>query len=209
MRQFSWWIKPVLFLSSYTPLYLMGALRFWNTGPMLTPIYRIPRVGIPVGFSWLTGTLTLLAVASTATLYWIIGFHSDRGTKQHPVDEYKKRHELLSSYLLVYVFTFAGLEFPGLLDSVLFLLFFLVLGILQIRSGHLHVNPMLGIRGYQMYELTTDKQVVLVVSNGPLEEKVMSPEIRASSDASDKVSLVSLGPAAYLAPKHDSQNQSD
>ncbi|GAA0676246.1 hypothetical protein ACFQDG_01880 [Natronoarchaeum mannanilyticum] len=100
----------------------------------------------------------------------------------------------------MYVFVFAGLDFTQPLDIGIFLVFFCILGVLQINSGHLHVNPMLGLRGYQVYELTSDERVILVISDGSIEEKVMTPESKDSTDARDKLEVVPLDTTTALAP---------
>ena len=198
VREFRKPIKIILFVSSYVPLFIIMGLKFWNVGPMLTGIYTIPQVNLRVGLSYLTTGIFALCVVFTLLVYQVVQVHSDRATTQRPIDTYEKRNELLSTYLLVYVFVFAGLDFTKPLDLVIFTVFFFILGVLQINSGHLHVNPMLGMRGYQVYELTSNDQVLLIIAEGPLEEKIMSPE--TSSESRDKVEIVPLDHTTALAP---------
>lgn len=200
VREFRQPIKIILFVSSYVPLFIIMGLKFWNVGPMLTDIYPVPYFDFHVGLSYLTGIIFVLSVIFTVLVYWIVGTHSNRGTTQRPIDTYQKRNELLTTYLLVYVFVFAGLNFTQPLDMAIFLIFFFILGVLQINSGHLHVNPMLGIRGYQVYELTSNDQVMLIISDGSLEEKIMPPESQTNNDARDKIEVVSLDHTTALAP---------
>lgn len=200
VREFRQPIKIILFISSYVPLFIIMGLKFWNVGPMVTDIYYVPYVDLPVGISYLAGSIFVSCVIFTFLVYHIVQIHADRATTQRPIDTYQKRNELLTTYLLVYVFVFAGLDFTQLLDMTIFLVFFFILGVLQINSGHLHVNPMLGIRGYQVYELTSDDQVLLIISDGSLEEKIMSPESKTNTDTRNKVEIVSLDQTTALAP---------
>ena len=200
VREFRKPIKIILFVSSYVPLFIIMGLNLWNVGPMLIDVFPVPYVGLQVGLSYLTGSIFILCVIFTVLVYQIVAVHSDRATTQRPIDTYQKRNELLSTYLLVYVFVFAGLDFTKGLDLTIFVVFFFVLGVLQINSGHLHVNPMLGMRGYQVYELTSDDQVLLLISDGSLEEKIMSPESKPKSDARNKVEVVPLDHTTALAP---------
>lgn len=200
VREFRQPIKIILFVSSYVPLFIIMGLRFWNVGPMLTDIYPVPYVDLHVGLSYLTSSIFVICILFTFLVYQIVQIHSDRATTQRPIDTYEKRNELLTTYLLVYVFVFAGLDFTKPLDLTIFVVFFFILGVLQINSGHLHVNPMLGMRGYQVYELTSDDQVLLIISDGSLEEKIMSPESEPDSDARDKVEVVLLDHTTALAP---------
>ncbi len=200
VREFRQPIEIILFISSYVPLFIIMGLKFWNVGPMVTDIYYVPYVDLPVGISYLTGSIFVSCVIFTFLVYHIVQIHAGRATTQRPIDTYQKRNELLTTYLLVYVFVFAGLDFTQLLDMTIFLVFFFILGVLQINSGHLHVNPMLGVRGYQVYELTSDDQVLLVISDGSLEEKIMSPESKTNTDTRNKVEIVSLDQTTALAP---------
>ncbi len=200
VREFRQPIKVILFISSYVPLFIIMGFKFWNVGPMVTSIYHIPYVDLPVGISYLATSIFVLCVIFTFLVYRIVQTHSARATTQRPIDTYQKRNELLTTYLLVYVFVFAGLDFTQLLDMAIFLVFFFILGVLQINSGHLHVNPMLGIRGYQVYELTSNDQVLLIISYGSLEEKIMSPESKSNTDARNKVEIVPLDQTTALAP---------
>jgi hypothetical protein len=200
VREFRQPIKIILFISSYVPLFIIMGLRLWNIGPMLIGIYPVPYFDLHIGLSYLTVGIFVLCLIFTLLVYRIVQVHSDRATTQRPIDTYQKRNELLSTYLLVYVFVFAGLDFTQPLDITIFVVFFFILGVLQIKSGHLHVNPMLGMRGYQVYELTSDDQVLLIISDGSLEEKIMSPESNVSTDARDKVEIVALDQTTALAP---------
>lgn len=200
MREFRKPIKVLLFLSSYTPLFFIMGLKFWSVGPMIVAGKNIKLLNITLSISYLTVSIFALCTILTLILYYVIGVHATRGTTQRPVDEYKKRNELLSTYLLVYVFVFAGLNFTNPLDFTIFLVFFSILGVLQIQSGHLHVNPMLGIRGYEIYEITSNAQVMLVISDGSIEEKVMSPQSEDTTNTRNKVEVVALDTTTYLAP---------
>ena len=205
MREFRAPVKIVLFLSSYVPLFFIMALKFGKVPPLLIAGYEIPFMDFPyidfrIYVSYLSIGILVLCVLFTALLYRMVTVHSGRATTQEPVDKYQKRSELLSMYLLVYVFVFAGLDFTTLLDLGIFLVFFGILGVLQINSEILHVNPMLGLRGYQVYEVTSDEQVLLVISESSLEEKMILPETKTADNPRKKIEVVSLGRTTYLAP---------
>ena len=205
MREFRAPVKVILFLSSYVPLFFIMALKFGKVHPLLITGYKIPFVDVPyidfrIYLSYLSIGLLVLCILFTALLYRMVTVHSGRSTTQKPVDKYQKRSELLSMYLLVYVFVFAGLNFTTLLDLSIFLVFFGILGVLQINSEILHVNPMLGLRGYQVYEVTSDEQVLLVISKSSLEEKMILPEIEEADNPRKKIEVVSLGRNTYFAP---------
>jgi hypothetical protein len=74
-----------------------------------------------------------------------------------------------------------------------------MLGVLQIRSGHLYINPMLGVRGYEVYEITSGDEVLLVISNGSIKGNI-SPAYSDNSEARDKVDVVELDKTTFFAP---------
>lgn len=199
MRQFRRPVKVILFLSSYVPLFFIMAIKLWNTGLILISVNCLPIINASVRLSALSLLLVVFCTVLTFLLYKIIGVHSNRGTTQRPIDQYQKRNDLLMTYLLVYIFTFAGLDFEKLLDLVIFLIFFVMLGVLQIRSGHLYINPMLGVRGYEVYEITSGDEVLLVISNGSIKGKI-TPAYSDDPEARDKVDVVELDKTTFFAP---------
>lgn len=60
------------------------------------------------------------------------------------------------SYILTYLVPFVALPSDGWEKLVSLLVFFLVLALLYINSNMIHVNPMLNIFGYRIYELSMD-----------------------------------------------------
>lgn len=200
MRKFRTWVKAILFLSSYVPLFFIMGLDLGSIPPLVVSNFPIPHVDYNISVSWISITVFIVCILLTGILYRLISIHSSRGVRQKSVDTYQQRNELLSTYLLVYVFVFAGLDYTQLLDFSIFVIFFVMLGVLQIRSEMLHVNPMLGFRGYRIYEIRSGSEVMLVISDSPIEQKLISPESHTPDQGSGKIELVNLGPTTYLAP---------
>lgn len=154
-------------------------------------------------FSHVSALLTLFCILISIVLYWVMRTNSGSGTTKKIVDGYEKRNDLLSMYLLSYVFVFAGLMFSNPVDIAVFTTFFAMLAILQIRSEILHINPMLGLAGYHSYQVTSSSRTILVISKGHIEEKMNFPEEDPESDNDNshtKIKLVPLGGTTYLAP---------
>jgi hypothetical protein len=200
MREFKAPVKLILFLSSYVPLFFIISLRLGSNPPLLVDGFEVPYIQFVLDVSWASAIILLLCVLFTASLYYIINVHSGRGRSMRRVDKYQKRNELVSMYLLVYVFVFAGLNFTNLVDILIFFVFFAILGITQVNSEMLHVNPMLGVRGYQAYEVTSDQQVILVITREELEEKMFSVGSESSERSQQNIELISLGATTYIAP---------
>lgn len=206
IREFRTPIKLILFLSSYVPLFIIIGMELWDFGPMLVSVYTVPHISYTVGLSYVSASIFLGCIVVTKYLYLIIHTHSERATTQYPIDTYKKRNEMLATYLLVYVFVFVGLDFTQPMDVGIFIIFFFMLAVTQIKSGHIYVNPMLGIRGYQVYEITSDEKIVLVISKGTISEKVTETEAQLESSPRKKIEVVSMDNTTVLAPKHDAES---
>jgi hypothetical protein len=143
MADFRLWVKFALFLSSYIPLWLAMALK---TGD-ITLVYQ----GVPVP---VLSTLFLLVVLlSGLILREAFSLRKQKEPKFQDIESYKSRHDLLTSYLIAYIFPFVGLDYSLPVNWLIFGIFFLTLASIQIRSTQLHVNPVLAVLGYRIYEI--------------------------------------------------------
>lgn len=143
MADYRGWVKGGLFLSSYIPLWLAMAVK---THSVTTGIH---------GFSvpWVSLSFLLLTLASGIALREAILVRKRKEPKFRDIESYKNRHDLLTSYLIPYIFPFVSLDYTTWESWVIFALFFSVLAAIQIRSAHLHVNPVLAALGYDIYEI--------------------------------------------------------
>lgn len=64
-----------------------------------------------------------------------------------------------------------NLDYGQLTNWAIFAIFFIVLAAIQIRSAHLHVNPVLAIFGYQIFEIEDDdgKGTHLLLAGGTVD----------------------------------------
>lgn len=143
MTDYRAWVKISLFLSSYIPLWLAMALK---THTITTTIRNIT---IP----WVTTLFVLLAITSGIILREAISIRKQREPKYRTIESYKSRHDLLTSYLLAYIFPFANLDYTQWVNWAILGIFFFMLAAIQIRSVQLHVNPVLAALGYKIYEI--------------------------------------------------------
>jgi hypothetical protein len=70
------------------------------------------------------------------------------------------------SYIVSYVIPFMSVPFSGWEQGVALSIFFVVLSILYVNSNMIHINPMLNLAGYHLYEVTLeDGGVHSLISN--------------------------------------------
>lgn len=166
--------KLLLFLSSYTPLYLIFAARLWDFD---SPVFgmQVPSYGI-AGPSVSVLALVALgfALVSTGYLLFILWVRrTNQGQLETLIDHENKSH-LFSEYLLVYIFPLVVMEFDSFDDVFSFALFFALVAIIAIRSNRLYTNPMLVLLGYSIYQVKTEHGKYLLLTDEQLEGNSVS-----------------------------------
>jgi hypothetical protein len=157
------WAKSILFLSSYSPLYVIVALRAHDAVHSIWG-YRLEPLGVgPVELSYLSIGSLVLTVVSVAFLTLMIRMNRTRQGQLSQIEQYRNRSDMFTEYLLVYVFPFIVFEFTNVFDVAAFLVLFITVAAIVIRSNRLFVNPVLVAFRYRVYEVETghDRRILL------------------------------------------------
>jgi len=157
------WAKIVLFLSSYSPLYVIVALRAHDAVHSILG-YRLEPVGVgPVELSYLSIGSVILTVVSVVFLALMIRMNRTRQGQLSEIEQYRNRSDMFTEYLLVYIFPFIVFEFSNVFDVAAFLVLFVTVAAIVIRSNRLFVNPVLVGFSYRVYEVETehDRRILL------------------------------------------------
>lgn len=136
--------RSVLFLSSYSPLFIVLAvegyshqLRAWIAVAVLVTI-SVVSVGVLV--VWLRVARRFAPYPSQAT-------HSS------------PRDDLAVAYIVTYILPFLGLQLGSVRDLVaLTIVFFITLAV-AVRSDLFYVNPLLNLLGYHIHEIEDDNGI--------------------------------------------------
>ena len=166
MAQLRRGVKILLFLSSYLPLFGIFAFQYRNE---VTTV-----AGISAPFASLV--FVSLCAIPLPFLVLVIRIQASSSPDFKEVDEYRRRNDQVTSYLFVYVLAFFGLDLFEVNNLVAFLVFFGMVAIIQIRSSQLHVNPVLGLLGYDIYHVKSGREVALVVADCALEDEFVAPD---------------------------------
>lgn len=142
MIEFRAWVKIGLFLSSYIPFYILMAVQN-RTVDVPLPGFEFP--------AW--ALFILLALFSGGVLYRAMRFRKSREPKRTHISTVHRKNELLTGYLLTYLFPFVNMGLDKWENWVALIIFFAVLAVIQYRSSQLHVNPVLTAVGYDIYEI--------------------------------------------------------
>lgn len=192
MREFRAWVKLALFLSSYIPFFAIMAVK--NTGVTLqTPPFSISELGISVpqlSVPWVTVLFVILSFIAGYVLFRTLQLREKEEPKPVHTKNPKRRNDLLTSYVVAYVFPFINLDYALLENWIALLIFFGVLAAIQIQSNQLHINPILAASGYNIYEFEDS-------STGHIRMAIVPRSQEISPD--EHISAVPVGPDIYIA----------
>lgn len=130
--------RLLLFLSSYFPL----ALIFF-----FLSIKRHRYVAIAILIVGLLGVLGM---------YLYLRQAQKLAPSKIKVSALQRLDAEAMSYIVTYVIPFLAIPFNGWEQGIALSIFFVVLGILYVNSNMIHINPMLNLSGYHLYEVAIE-----------------------------------------------------
>jgi hypothetical protein len=128
----------LLFLSSYFPLALIFFLLFFNQRP------------------WLAASILFVGTVGLLGMAVYLRYAQRIGAFKVNLAGIQRRDGDAMSYIVSYVIPFMSVPFSGWEQGVALSIFFVVLGILYVNSNMIHINPMLNLGGYHLYEVTLE-----------------------------------------------------
>ena len=128
------WVKVCLFLSAYSPLFLIIAVRYYS--------------------DWFALALFGLVVIASVISWGAILYIAKRRTKEHfkAVSSENRAKDALN-YIIPYVISFIGFDFSIFVDIVAFGILMLVIFIIYVESSLIYVNPLLSLFGKRMFSI--------------------------------------------------------
>jgi hypothetical protein len=163
-------IRSMLFLSSYFPL----ALIFFFLFVEQQPIWSIAVLAI---------SLSGLVIMGLYFFY----FAPRLGSIQQRITALQRRDGDVMGYIASYLLPFVAIPFGGWQQAVALLIFVVVLGIVYVNSNMIHINPMLNLIGYHVYEITLEHS-----------EAPHSLITRRRIAAGETIHLVTIGDGIFL-----------
>lgn len=157
MGRFRDYVKWSLFFSSYIPLYLILAFKY-RGGSVFGLSSELLIFG-EFNISTFSSICIVLSVFSSIVLIAAMRVRHLKEPEVVRVNKYRSRNRFYALYVAVYI-----LPFIDRLDVPHLLVLFLLLGFVQIHSDFLHVNPILFLFGYHLYEIENDSREFLAIS---------------------------------------------
>lgn len=173
-----------IFLSSYAPLFLILAYKHRDIRFSIPSV--LPLIGGKIT-AFFSGLWIVLTIGSLIMLGLVFYERTSREPEPMNIEKARSRNDLITNYVLVYIFPFVVLDFSKFANWVAFIVFLITIGIIQVRSNHLYVNPVLGILGYNIYEAYTEERRMTLLIKGRIDESPIH------------VSTVELSHGVYIA----------
>jgi hypothetical protein len=132
--------KPLLFFSSYAPLFGLLAIRF-----------QVP---------WLSITCTALAGLGVGALLLLLRLDARSAPGPHILASARDAGPEAASYLASYLLPFLTVSTPTVRDVLAYTGFLVVAASIHLRSSVVQVNPLLYLLGYRVLAITDDQDLV-------------------------------------------------
>ncbi|ARK31355.1 hypothetical protein [Halalkalibacter krulwichiae] len=149
------WLKLILFLSSYSPLFLIIAILNVN----LNDIHKVKDI-IPQDKIWLVAVMLALFILPNAILFYLIKRVKLFQPIREKTNTFINKNSDVMNYIVTYLIPFLSFNFDKLNQTIAFTILIFVLSIVYIHSNIFYINPILIISGYKIYEIN-DKYLLI------------------------------------------------
>lgn len=137
----------LLFVSSYFPAFAIVCILYWPKNRLVS--------FIAIG----TGLLGLIALALSML------FLSSLQSLPIIPNRWRRQDTETMTYVVSYVIPFLVGGLKGTESAIAFGIFFVVIGILYANSNMVHINPMLNLVGFHLYQVEPkDSQSIILIS---------------------------------------------
>ena len=153
--------RVVLFLSSYTPLFLIMAVRYSSA------------------HRYFALEMVLLAAVSVSLLFIYLNRSSTLAVDRAVVEKISGKDTEAMSYIVTYLIPFLDIKLDELSSSVSLLLLFFVVGVLYVNSNLIYINPTLNLLRYHLFEIELEggKTSALLSRRGFIERGTSIPVV--------------------------------
>ena len=131
--------RILLFLSSFLPLFIIFFMLYMKKNIIIATV-----------------ALTLGVVGFIGLWIWL-QIAQGMNPLQVTVTDVKRTDSEVMSYIVSYIIPFMATAFSdNTNESLALLVFFLMIAVIYVNSSLIHVNPILNLMGYRLYEITTE-----------------------------------------------------
>lgn len=131
--------RPLLFLSSYAPLFGLLAIRF-----------QPPALWI---------SCVVLAALGVVSLWWLLKLDNRSTRAPYELTAVRDAGGEAASYLATYLLPFLTVSTPTAREVIAYAGFLLVAALISVRSAVAQVNPLLYLLGYRIMSITDSNRL--------------------------------------------------
>jgi len=132
------------------------------------PLLVILWVRDAFGNSCLSRAMLWAALVSVTALFTYLGLVRRLASHSVQVVNASSRDSEAMSYIVTYLLPFLGLDSQSLADRVSLGIFLAMLAVLYVGSNLIHMNPMLNLVGFRIFEIESEdgKRTILITRRG-------------------------------------------
>lgn len=187
----------ILFLSSVIYLIFIQNIKKIKNLEDYTLKLLIKEANINIKLSLFFMALMIISII----LLVIILKDSAKSTKYIKYYDLKRNSEKVNEYILVYILPFITVNTNDYKELTIFLLMFIIIGIVAVINDMVYVNPILYVMGYKFYlfkeSMESDEESILITNYASIDLK------RTYSDDKGNITIRSteLADSVYLVKK--------
>jgi len=131
--------RILLFISSYSPLFAIFGFLYLRSCLQASIVFF------------------LLALLGCLSLIGYLAHANKKAPIPLDIQRFSSRDEQSMSYIVSYIIPFLAISTSAWEHQVALGCFFLVIGVIYVSANMIHINPMLNLFRWRIYEVTTDK----------------------------------------------------
>lgn len=158
--------KCLLFISSYTPLFIILILKSFGNNKELTEHNRLCKDGIvyctkgflqtnynDILYLIISSSIILVTVSISVIFLFLFIFKEAKiiAPMYINIESIENKNSEILSYIGTYLIPFIGIDLNSPLDFISTFFLFVIIGTLYIKSELILVNPLLSIFGYNIF----------------------------------------------------------
>lgn len=163
MAKMNWIFKAVMFLSSYSPLFAIFAVKAvseklsklnaqGNTESILSILYPVDLYTVVI-----LALVGVIAISLSGILWILYECTNKKSESYNPkpatIKDYDRMNHLYAEYLIAYVIPFLAFDYSNVLNLVILCFLLAVVGFVYIRSDLLYLNFVLLALGYSLFKM--------------------------------------------------------
>ena len=145
------YIKIFLFLSSYSPLFIILAIKSYQ-------------------YFYLVLSFVGLVVISNIVLFFVLFKSKKMSGDYYKINKIEDKSSQFLEYIIAYIIPFLGFNLLQITDVLILGILFFMIASIYINSDLIYMNPVMNLFKYKLYKVTTDSKEYMIISKEDIEK---------------------------------------